>query len=274
MANLFSFVIQTHSRTNNVIELLKNINKLSKFGIKFNIIVSDNGGRNKSDFESSGVSFKYLDNADCINARLHVLRIFSSSLTRVFYVHDDDRYNIENLLLAINYIELHDPNILVSPKFSIDKSITFKDLEEVFKMYFLDEKNNCPLFSGFYIRNMNIMSKKLILDGIYNGKYGDVYIMSRLLTLVEKSLLFKHAFLNYTEHDGNDNKIRNLNDREELSNYIKSCGGFTNYIISNVIFNGYTSKLLKFLFGLLLTLFKPKIFIQLYKKLIFKIKLQ
>ena len=272
MVNLYSFVIQTHSRTKKVIELLKNINELSKHGIKFKIIISDNGNRKKNDFESSGISFEYLDNSDCTNASLHVFRIFSLPLSKVFYIHDDDRFNIDNLLLAINYIELHDPNILVSPKLSIEKDIIFKDLEEVFKMYFLNAKNNCPLFSGFYIRNMNIMSEKLILDGIYNGKYGDIYIMSRLLTLVEKSLLFKHAFLNYIEHDNNDNKIRNLNDRVELSNYIKSCVGFNSFIISRLVFYGYTSKLPSFLLGLSLSIFKPNIFCQLFNKLIFKIK--
>ena len=119
---------------------------------------------------------------------------------------------------------------------------------------------------------MNIMSEKLILDGIYNGKYGDIYIMSRLLTLVEKSLLFKHAFLNYIEHDNNDNKIQNLNDRVELSNYIKSCVGFNSFIISRLVFYGYTSKLPSFLLGLSLSIFKPNIFCQLFNKLKFKIK--
>lgn len=267
---IFNFIIQSYTRTNEVIRLLKNINELKKYKINFHIIISDNGKRSKENFESVNTTFEYLDSSDCKNSREHVYRIFSLPIKNVFYIHDDDLFNIEMLVKAIDFILKNNPKVLVSPKYEIPFIKKFKSRSEVFKMYFLNAKNNCPLFSGFYIKNMTYIFQHSILDNIYSGKYGDVHIMSGLLK-IDNAFLFNFPFLNYNEHDDNDNKLRSLDDRKKLSTYIKSNGGFTNYIISNLVFYGYPKMIHKLFFGIFLSIFNPFIFFKLLNKTIYKI---
>ena len=231
----FNFIIQSHSRTKEVLRLVKNINELKSHNINFNIILSDNGNRDFNVFKINKSSVEYINSNDCLSSSMHVFRIFSLPIENVFYVHDDDLFDTEKLIKAIDFIKINDPKVLVSPKYEIPFIKKFQSRSEVLKMYFLDHKNNCPLFSGFYIKRMSYIFHYSILDDLYNGKYGDVHIMSGLLN-IDNAFLFNFPFLNYNEHDDNDNKFRSLDDRKKLSNYIKSNGGFTNYIISNLIF--------------------------------------
>ena len=266
----FNFIIQSHSRTKEVVRLVKNINELKSHNINFNIILSDNGNRNFDDFKIHNRSVEYIYSNDCSSPYMHVFRIFSLPIENVFYVHDDDLFDIKKLLKAIDFIKINDPKVLVSPKFEIPSTKKFKSTSEVLKMYFLDHKNNCPLFSGFYIKSMSYIFDYPILDDLHHGKYGDVEVMSGLLN-IDNAFLFNLPFVNYIEHNDNDNKLRSLDDRKKLSTYIKSNGGFTNYIISNLIFYGYPKMIHKLLFGIFLSFFNPFIFFTLLNKTIYKI---
>ena len=73
----FNFIIQSHSRTKEVVRLVKNINELKSHNINFNIILSDNGNRNFDDFKIHNRSVEYINSNDCSSPYMHVFRIFS-----------------------------------------------------------------------------------------------------------------------------------------------------------------------------------------------------
>jgi len=273
MANLFSFVIQTHSRTPDVIKLIINISELRKFDIEYKIIISDNGNRGRDAFESSGFKFDYINNSDSKDGISHLKRIYSSRFENAFFIHDDDRFDIPNLLTAIKFIQNNNPSVLISPKYSIKSITNFKNKTDVFKMYFLNYKNNCPLLSGLYLKTTQTISDNLIIQNIIKSKYADVQFMSKLLTL-DKSTLFNLPFVEYNDHEFNDNNSRALSDRIKLSKYIFKQKGLSNYIMSLLVFHGYPSKIHFFLIGFCLSLFNPHIFILLIKKSIYKLKIK
>jgi hypothetical protein len=170
----------------------------------------------------------------------------------------------------MDFIQKTNTLCLISPKLKIQNIIQFKDVNKIFDFYFLSPDNNCPLFSGIYLKSTSYLKENHILDNVISGKYADVQFVSRLL-LNSSAYLFNLPYLNYIEHDSNDNKTPNLKDRIELSNYIRENSGFSNYIISLLVFHGYKEKRNYFILGLFLAFLYPPITLKLINKSLNKV---
>jgi hypothetical protein len=266
----WTFLIQSNSRAQRVKSLLIKINTLRQYNKKIKIIISDNGNQGEESFKQDLISFQYIDNSMYKDAKSHVDQIFNMGLKNFFYIHDDDEVQIENLLIAMDFIQSVRPICLISPKLRIPNIVQFKNINEIFNLYFLSYDNNCPLFSGIYMENTSYVKEKHMLENLIDGKYADVQFVSRLL-LNTNSYLFNLPYLNYIEHDSNDNKIRNLSDRIALSKFIRGNKGVSNFIISLLVFHGYKQKISLFILGVILAIFYPPLSWKIIKKIIKKI---
>jgi hypothetical protein len=266
---VWTFLIQSNSRAGRVKNLLKSIDSLKLFNREIKIIISDNGNQGKNSFICGDIIFEYIDNSKYNDGASHSHQLLSMDIKNFFYIHDDDQLNINYLLKAMDFIEETNLIFLVSPKLNIPKMINFNSLNKIFEFYFLSPSNNCPLFSGIFISDSNILKKNKFLENLISGKYADVQFVSRLL-LCENSYLFNLSYLNYIEHDTNDNKTRNLYDRIQLSQFIRSNSGFSNLVISLLIFHGYKEKFKFFMLGLILGIFYPPTAYKIFNKSIKK----
>lgn len=266
----FNIVIQTHSRAKGVYRIIEGFNESKIKNVNFNFIISDNGNQefNEKLIHENNVSI--IDNSKFQTSREHTLAIYKLELTNVFIIHDDDTFNLSNLETAIDLINESNCDVLVSPKLEIDTIKEFKIENEVFEFYFLTPNRNCPLISGLYVRKMSIMRPFTDHKHLIAGKYVDVQIITELLVKNHRSLVFNKPFINYNEHDSNDNYVRNLNDRIALSNYISNFRGINNIILSKIIFFGYPAVRIKFIHGILLSFLRPNILQSLILKFIIK----
>lgn len=268
---IFNIVIQTHSRAKGVYRIIEDFNKSKIKDVNFKFIISDNGNQefNKKLINKNNVSI--IDNSKFQSSREHTLAIYKLELINVFIIHDDDTFNLSNLKTAIEFINESDCDVLVSPKLELGTIKEFKIENEVFEFYFLTPNRNCPLISGLYLRKMSIMRPFTDHKHLIAGKYVDVQIITELLVKNHKSLVFNKPFINYNEHDSNDNIVRNLNDRISLSNYISNFRSMNNIILSKIIFFGYPAVRFKFIHGILLSFLRPKILLYISLKLIKKL---
>jgi hypothetical protein len=238
--------------------------------LRIKIIISDNGNQGLDSFRYNNINFDYINNSKYFDSKSHLDAIFNLNLSNFFYIHDDDQLHIVYLLEAMDFIKKYNPNCLISPKFKINDVVKFDNIKTIFKMYFLDPDNNCPLFSGIYFKNSSVVNRNNLLNNLIKGKYADVQFVSRIL-LSSKSYLFNLPYLNYVEHDLNDNKLRNLKDRVSLSKFIRSKKGISNFIISLLIFHGYKEKIKFFTLGIILAFLYPPTSYNIIKKALKKL---
>lgn len=283
MKKIFSFWIQTNSRIEQTLFLIKQLSKFSEYG---DIYLSDSGGRTEEFFVKQ---FKknniFIDNLNYVNNHKfcndpfeHCWTIFASSKNNMFLFHDDDQIhhdnfkNILEFLINNNEIEYLCSTNHGKSKYITDfkKKDTQKRIDNIIKLYFLSPNNNCLLLTGLYVKNPNTLRRDA-KDFIRNSMYGDVSLMCYMFSR-NNSHITSHRYIEHIEHPNNHNKTRLLKDRESLSKFISDQNGFMNKIISKLIFINYPKKTWTFLHGLAMSLFYPPIWVDLLSKFFLKFK--
>tara|TARA_B110000503_G_scaffold141307_1_gene234376 strand:- start:1508 stop:2365 length:858 start_codon:yes stop_codon:yes gene_type:complete len=278
----FSFVIQTFDRVDQTIKLLLQLSSYKNYG---KIYLSDSGGRGKLIFErklsqegGKGIEFEYIDNSACKTGHLHMWKIYDLNLKNMFLFHDDDLI-VNSSFDAVLKTLINNPEIkyLCSTNKgcsnfldNFDKLSSQRKINQILKLYFLSHNGNCLLLTGLYTKNPGIVRKEIDNNFHISGKYYDVAMISWLFSQ-EKSKIVDNSYMNYINHDANDNLVRCLESRKSLKDFIRNQPGILNNIISRLIFYGYKSHRVYFISGILFSFFFPPIWLHLYKKIISRI---
>ena len=260
----FNIIIQTHERKESVLSLVHSLTSYTHHDL--NIVVSDNG--NQSWQELVNVSnVTIVDNGEHISSRSHVLSIYRMNLSNAFIIHDDDKFDLDLFTRAIDFIQNNNVQVLISPKEKIDKCWQPSAVLDVMEFYFLDARRNCPLISGLYVSDMNLLHNFTLPNYLMEGKYADVQIVGELLTNGNKAFVFSDPYVSYSEHDFNDNKVRNLDDRLALRKYLQSHPQLKARVLGNLILFGYK----RYYYYLIIGCFQSIFIGGYWKKIILKI---
>ncbi len=283
MKKRFSFWIQTHSRVQETLILMNQLNKFSDYG---DVYLSDSGGRTKDffikkseEFDIKINAFNYIDRSKYFNnPHGHAWSIMNNSQENMFHFHDDDQINHENFSKVLELIIKKDEiNFLCTTNHGQSKylkNFEAKSIQQkinnIIKLYFLSHDDNCLLLTGLFIKK----PRTLHADAgsfIVRGMYADVPFMCYMFSR-ENSLITPIKYIYHLEHDDNHNKTRSIEDREILSKFILDQPGIFNLIISKLIFHGYPKKIFTFIQGLTISIFYPPIWNALILKIFSKFK--
>jgi hypothetical protein len=275
----FAFVIQSYERLDSTVNLIIQLNKFTNYG---KIYLSDSGSRGKQLFENEvrdkagvNINFEYIDNSEYVTATSHMWRIYYLNFENMFLFHDDDLVEESSFL---EVLKLLNNNKKINYLCSTNKGDSYflKNIEsledqqkinQILKLYFISHNSNCLLITGLFTRYPGRLKNEVGQDFLIEGKYGDVALLSWIF-IQKTSKIFNNGYMNYADHDSNDNLVKSLQDRISLSKFVKSQPGFFNNILARLVFYGYRKKRLYFLSGILISIIFPPIWIHLCKKLL------
>ena len=252
---LFNFVVLTNNREESTRKIILQLGEFLEFG---RIIVSDNGCRSEETFKVGGIPFIYVDNSKFPSAISHFYNILESEYKNLFVFHDDDQVQSFNFRKTLNYLIDNDSiEYAVSMRHESHRNIFYESYKEIFIDYFL--KDNHPLISGQFIRDGKSLFDKVPDDTkfyITHGKYCDVAIVS--LCLINKnSKCFNHNYVEYIEHDSNDNNTKSVESRLILQSFVEKQRGLQNYVMSGLIGYGYLRMLPRYILSLIMLISQP-----------------
>ena len=278
----FSFVIQTFDRVDQTIRLLLQLSSYKNFG---KIYLSDSGGRGKLIFQKKlfqsggkGIEFEYIDSSACKTGPLHMWKIYDLNLKNMFLFHDDDLI-VKSSFDAVLKKLIDDSEIKYLCSTNKGHSNFFKNFDnlntqqkinQIIKLYFLSHNGNCLLLTGLYLKDPGSLKNEIDSNFNISGKYYDVAMLSWLFSQ-QKSKIIYNSYMNYINHDANDNLVRSIESRKSLKDFISKQPGVFNNIISRLIFYGYKTHRAYFISGLLFTVFFPPIWPHLIRKIVNRI---
>lgn len=218
-------VILTNNRPNKVYSLVE------KYNNEFKILISDSG--ESIDHKKLPLQVSVSRN-NAKNGLENLVAIAKEISQPALFLHDDDELlNYKDFLKTIT----DEDKVVCSPKYRIKKRVrTFKELCE---LYFTDPSGNCSLISGVYFANPSRVDFNVNYQRA--GKYGDFILIAEWMKS-EGYRLVTEPYVDYCEHAGNDNKIRNAKDREGLAKYVEENDETGNRLFSNLVIGlkGYT----------------------------------
>ncbi|MDB2554212.1 hypothetical protein N9X74_02410 [Porticoccaceae bacterium] len=191
----------------------------------------------------------------------------------IFY-HDDDLFHPEKLKLSLKSAEENESDFMVSMKEDRDSfglhsgNYDIIPSKSVMLSYFLDPYGNCPLMTGMYFRNKDVFRRVMSTEMLWL-KYSDVLIVVKAVEYFTNIQI--GAYMQYNEHDGNDNNVRDIAARDALSVGLRSYGDRELNIVSYLIYHGYARRLNYYIYGLILMLTSRFILTKYLSKLVVKL---
>ena len=191
----------------------------------------------------------------------------------VFY-HDDDLFYPEKLKISLNLAGENKSDLMFSMKadgesFGLHSgNYDVIPVKNILLSYLLDPHGNCPLITGIYFRTKAIFIQVMNFEQEY-GKYSDVLMMSIAAKQIRNIQI--GAYMQYIEHDGNDNNTKDLEGRDGLSNALRTYRDRELNIVSYLIYHGYASRLHYYIYGLILMLTSRFILTKYLSKLVVKL---
>jgi hypothetical protein len=191
----------------------------------------------------------------------------------IFY-HDDDLFYPEKLKLSLKSAEENESDFMISMKEDRDSFGLHSGNHDLISpkslilSYLLDPYGNCPLITGIYFRNRDVFKRVMSTESLWL-KYSDVLIMVKAVEYFHNIQI--GAYMQYNEHDGNDNNVRDIAARDALSVGLRSYGDRELNIVSYLIYYGYASRLHYYIYGFILMLTSRFILTKYLSKLVVKL---
>ena len=172
----------------------------------------------------------------------------------VFY-HDDDLFYPEKLKLSLEMASKNNADLMFSMKFDYDSfnlrlnSFSRIEAKDILMSYLIDPYGNCPLITGIFFNGGQVFNQVMDFKDDY-GKYSDVQLFCLAAKGVAKIQI--GAYMKYSDHEENDNKIRDLQGRDGLSSALRMYDDYELFVLSFLIYHGYPNRIFHYFFGLLL----------------------
>ena len=216
---------------------------LSQKGLTKNItvVVSDNSLTNDVEkyIEANDLYLKlsYRRRALDLPSIDHFKTVVSESISDyIVLFHDDDLMHENYIKIMLSFIILNKDAALVGcngiqfvdgscsnrgQRMSlIDKVLIFNTKKDFLSQYLVGSKGVIP-FPGYMYKTAAL--KKLDIDSLPAGKYGDAVILSEMLDFGKVACL-PDILMSYRIHSNNDSRYENIVDRISLLNYISRQG--------------------------------------------------
>lgn len=252
---MINLAILTHNRADMVLR------RVHLYKSEYNVHVFDSFS--KSNIKNSmPENVKYYQNqAKCGVENL----LFAASKLNspTIFLHDDDFLSVS----AGEFLEIAEGlNIVISPKYELESRLS--DIQDVLDLYFLDERNNCPLLSGIYLKNPSMLDIKL--TSFKCGKYKDVELIAKLI-LDFNAVVSEKSFIEYIEHSSNDNNVRNIDDRIALSDFVYNLTNKNKPLFRELVLGFNFARIHKVLFALTVASERKTVFQKLLRKAVMRV---
>ena len=273
---MISHIVLSYSRT---IQLRELVNLLAINFPDDRILIADSGCRGEEIGDILGQLYERVIHieTDAANAAANMRAMQDNIEGPCVFYHDDDLFYPEKLKISLNLAGENKSDLMFSMKadgesFGLhSRNYDVIPVKNILLSYLLDPHGNCPLISGIYFRTKATFIQVMNFELEY-GKYSDVLMMSIAAKQIRNIQV--GAYMQYIEHDGNDNNTKDLEGRDGLSNGLRTYRDHDLNILSFLIYHGYLGRLHYYILGLILIPTSRLVLTNYVRKLIVRLGLQ
>lgn len=251
---MLSHIVLSYSRTTQLREI---VNLLATNFPDDRLLIADSGCRGDEIGDILGQLYDRVIHieTDAADAAANMRAMQDNIVGPCIFYHDDDLFYPEKLRISLNLAGENKSELMFSMKadggsFGLHSgNYDVIAVKNILLSYLLDPHGNCPLITGIYFRTKATFIQVMNFENEY-GKYSDVLMMSIAAKQIRNIQI--GAYMQYIEHDGNDNNIRDLEGRDGLSRGLKAYRDHDLNVLSLLIYHGYRDRLHHYILGLIL----------------------